>query len=84
HSDSILIQKRLQGASARITAPCASAVSGGLRRCKTSQNSYGYCCVLRLAAHHDPQRTLAARFVQRIPSAYLLIASCYQNDIKLA
>ena len=33
-----------------------------------TRNSYGSCCVLRLAAHPDPQRTLAARFVQRILS----------------
>src|SRR3989344_4827201 len=32
------------------------------------RNSYSYCCVLRLAAPPDPQRTLTARFVQRIPS----------------
>jgi len=26
----------------------------------------GYGCVFRLAAHPDPQRTLAARFVQKV------------------
>ena len=38
-------------------------------RVANTRNSYGYCCVLRLAAHPDPQSTLAARFVQRIPRA---------------
>ena len=32
-----------------------------------ARNSDGYCCALRLAAHPDPQRTLSARFVQRVP-----------------
>gem|GEM_PF-2649211 len=31
------------------------------------RNSTCYCCVLRLAAPPDPQRTLSARFVQSIP-----------------
>ena len=31
------------------------------------RNSCGYCCVLRLAAHTDPQRTLTARIMHSIP-----------------
>ena len=37
-------------------------------RVANTRNSYGYCCVLRLAALPDPQRPLSARFVQRVPS----------------
>jgi len=47
-----------QGPSARISAVCASAGSGGLQRCKCSQQ-LGYCCALHLAAHPEPQCTLA-------------------------
>ncbi len=42
-----------------------------------ARNSCGYCCALRLAAHPDPQRTLSAQFVQRIPRAYPSSASSY-------
>ena len=32
-----------------------------------TRNSHGYCRVVRLAAHPDPQRTLTARCAQRTP-----------------
>ena len=38
-----------------------------------ARNSYGYCCALRLAAHPDPQSTLSAQFVQRIPSELYIV-----------
>ena len=45
-----------------------------------TRNSDGYCCVLRLAPHPDPQRTLAARFVQKIPSAFWISARSYEKS----
>jgi hypothetical protein len=42
------------------------------------RHSYGYGCGLRLAAHPDPQRPLAARLMQSIPNGLLvLLPSAY-------
>ena len=38
-------------------------------RVANPRDSWGYRCGLRLAAHPDPQRPLAARFVQSFPNA---------------
>jgi len=45
----------------------AASPVGALCGVANARNSCGYCCALRLAAHPDPQRTLSAQFVQRIP-----------------
>jgi len=37
-------------------------------RVANPRHSYRYGCGLRLAAHPDPQRTLAARYMQKFPS----------------
>ena len=46
-----------------------------------ARSSYGYRCVLRLAAHRDTQRTFAARFAQGIPR-YAIICRDLGHELR--